>query len=61
MRSQSPRKPSLPAGQAKEAALAKLPELTEELNAMKKDVGELKSQKLSDQQKNRSRRGGLKA
>jgi nucleoid-associated protein YgaU len=39
------------AGKAKEAALAKLPGLTEELNAMKKDVGDLKSQKISDQQK----------
>jgi len=38
-------------GQAKEAALAKLPELNEELNAMKKDVEFLKSQKLNDQQK----------
>ncbi len=38
-------------GQVKEAALARLPELTEELSAMKKDVGELKSLKLSDQQK----------
>jgi nucleoid-associated protein YgaU len=39
------------AGEAKEAALAKVPELTEQLNAMKKDVEDLKSQKLSDQQK----------
>lgn len=38
-------------GQAKEAALAKLPELNEELNAMKKDVEDLKTQKLNDQQK----------
>ena len=39
------------AGKAKEAALAKLPGLNDELAAMKKDVESLKSQKITDQQK----------